>query len=327
MKRPYLGFPFALLCAATLALPAPAASAGSGTPATEIAAQVARGAALLRRGSARDRARGLAWVIVAAASGDASAIRLRDRLLAVVRPETGIAAERLAFGYLNARDDAPDLVHRAATGPAADLRAALAGGGDLDAALASALRAGRYDLARLLLARGADPEAPAPSGLTRLAEAVRRDDLPAIALLRAHGASIFAPDASGAPLFQSDAASAAAKTLLALDARDLTRDEVRELQARLAAAGHDPGPIDGAIGRRTWAAFDALAAGRGLVLDGRNPNAALHAVRAFVPMKTHRDAIAKAIRSARAPVRATAGQPRTPRKTRSQIFFGGNLPG
>ncbi len=43
---------------------------------------------------------------------------------------------------------------------------------------------------------------------------------------------------------------------------------VTQLQTRLQALGFDPGPIDGAMGRRTMAAIIAFQQSRGLVADG-----------------------------------------------------------
>ena len=43
---------------------------------------------------------------------------------------------------------------------------------------------------------------------------------------------------------------------------------VQDLQARLRAAGHDPGPVDGDFGRRTDLAVKAFQAHRGLAVDG-----------------------------------------------------------
>ena len=45
---------------------------------------------------------------------------------------------------------------------------------------------------------------------------------------------------------------------------DLPRERVRRVQERLAAAGFDPGPVDGAMGPRTRAALRAFQEARGL---------------------------------------------------------------
>jgi hypothetical protein len=45
---------------------------------------------------------------------------------------------------------------------------------------------------------------------------------------------------------------------------DLPRERVRRVQERLAAAGFDPGPADGAMGPRTRAALRAFQEARGL---------------------------------------------------------------
>ena len=45
---------------------------------------------------------------------------------------------------------------------------------------------------------------------------------------------------------------------------DLPRERVRRAQERLAAAGFDPGPVDGAMGPRTRAALRAFQEARGL---------------------------------------------------------------
>ncbi|MGE0583708.1 MAG: TIGR02594 family protein [Flavobacteriaceae bacterium] len=46
------------------------------------------------------------------------------------------------------------------------------------------------------------------------------------------------------------------------------RHDTRAVQARLAALGFDPGPIDGVRGRRTIVAIKAFQAAHGLTLDG-----------------------------------------------------------
>jgi peptidoglycan hydrolase-like protein with peptidoglycan-binding domain len=45
---------------------------------------------------------------------------------------------------------------------------------------------------------------------------------------------------------------------------DLPRERVRQVQERLAAAGFDPGPVDGVVGGRTRAALRAFQEARGL---------------------------------------------------------------
>ena len=59
-------------------------------------------------------------------------------------------------------------------------------------------------------------------------------------------------------------------------------NEVRLVQRALAAAGFDPGPIDGVFGQRTERATKAFQAMRGLAIDGvigPSTRAALRAVR------------------------------------------------
>lgn len=51
--------------------------------------------------------------------------------------------------------------------------------------------------------------------------------------------------------------------LYAVLERPLPRDQVEDLQRRLAAAGFDPGPVDGVLGGQTRAAVAAYAAERG----------------------------------------------------------------
>jgi membrane-bound lytic murein transglycosylase B len=50
--------------------------------------------------------------------------------------------------------------------------------------------------------------------------------------------------------------------------RLLSRDERMEFQRRLAAAGFDPGGVDGVLGRQTRAATRAFQKNRGLIADG-----------------------------------------------------------
>ena len=52
------------------------------------------------------------------------------------------------------------------------------------------------------------------------------------------------------------------------EADPLRRDDVRELQQRLADGGFDPGPVDGIVGRQTRAALRAFQRERGLPADG-----------------------------------------------------------
>jgi hypothetical protein len=49
---------------------------------------------------------------------------------------------------------------------------------------------------------------------------------------------------------------------------DSRPDLVRTVQARLAAAGFDPGPVDGKFGPRTLAAVQRFQTARGLIVDG-----------------------------------------------------------
>ncbi|WP_132252378.1 lytic murein transglycosylase [Methylobacterium segetis] len=50
--------------------------------------------------------------------------------------------------------------------------------------------------------------------------------------------------------------------------RPLTPDEIRDLQARLSAFGHDPGGVDGKIGPKTRAAIRSFQGSAGLTPDG-----------------------------------------------------------
>ena len=58
---------------------------------------------------------------------------------------------------------------------------------------------------------------------------------------------------------------------------------VTQLQTRLAALGFGPGPVDGAIGRRTRAAILAFQQSRGLDADGIAGAATLAALGAAHP--------------------------------------------
>jgi hypothetical protein len=192
--------------------------------------------------------------------------------------------------------------------------------------LGAALQSKRFDIAQLLLKAGAEIEAKTPSGLTLLGDAVQREDLVSIALLAKHGASVFALDASGTPIFQS-AHPKEASRFLAIEERDISRDEVREVQARLHAAGYKPGSIDGAIGRKTWTALDAFAADHGFTLEGRNPNAGLMAVRALIPTDEYRDEIAKAARTKQPQIRRVSNRPAKLKRTAAEIFWGEDFTG
>ncbi|HEY0312929.1 MAG TPA: peptidoglycan-binding domain-containing protein [Allosphingosinicella sp.] len=57
--------------------------------------------------------------------------------------------------------------------------------------------------------------------------------------------------------------------LYAIGRQGLDPDVVREIQQSLAAAGADPGPIDGVFGPLTGSAVAALQALKGLVVDGK----------------------------------------------------------
>lgn len=311
-----------------------------------VASQVDLGLTHLRvEDSMIDRKIGLAWVIVAASAGDAKAIQIRDRSFSLVRKDTGQDAERIAFqvrrtieeqsngGKNRARAKATDIVLLAGIGSAEALEELIKDGADVDVVekdgttpLLAAFLARRFDLAKILFAAGADPEISGPSGKPLLVEMVEHENLPAVALLKANGASIFTHDTSGVPLFQSELVGKRVKPLLEIKRRDMTRDEVREVQARLKAAGYKPGPVDGLIGRKTWSAFDELSSDKGLAIVGRNPNAALLATRTYVPMDTFRQEITAAVRSSVTAVSREPSRPTKPRKTNAQIFFAGNLP-
>ncbi len=312
----------------------------------DVSSQIRLGTSYLQSDqSPRDRTSGLAWVIVAAASGDPSAIKIRQKVFSKVRPKTGMAAEAIAFRILRsvkAPRDADgsassmtpfDLVYLSGTGSAAKVSDFIESGANVNVVapdgmtpLLASLQAGRYDIAKMLLAAGAKTEVTSEAGLTPLAQAVEREDIVSIALLVGHGASVFAPDANGIPLFQSRIPEKA-RRFLEIETRDMTRDEVREVQSRLKAAGFKPGTIDGLIGSKTWTAFDAFAEANGLERKIRNPNAALKAVRTFIPTADYREEIAEAMRSAKAPARKVARRPQEPTKTAAEIFFGQNFSG
>jgi peptidoglycan hydrolase-like protein with peptidoglycan-binding domain len=55
-----------------------------------------------------------------------------------------------------------------------------------------------------------------------------------------------------------------------LEARPLTQDEVRRIQARLKASGFDPGPIDGILGPQTKSAFLSLQSSCSELLGGKD---------------------------------------------------------
>jgi hypothetical protein len=304
-------------------------------------AQVELGLIHLRiKDSARDRELGLAWFIVAAASGDARAIKLRDRAFSKVNRKTGMGAEKAALKVQRLIEKrtlastgraarAPDIVLLAGIGSGRALTAAIEGGAEVNVVtteghtpLSAALLARRYDLARVLLAAGAEANPKSDWGRTLLWDVVKRGDVAGVALLLAHGASVFSPDPSGTPIFLSDHVDARIKSLFAFDERDMTRNEVLELQARLTVAGQNPGKIDGLIGRKTWAAFDALAAQKGVTAKLRNPMAALLAVRSFVPSGAYDAEIRKAVRTALTPVHKTASRPKKTKKTAAQTFWG-----
>lgn len=341
-----------LLCIAFLALTgSPALSQGGKFEALKdqafsgsTKAQIELGLTHLRiKGSDRDRILGLAWIIAAAASGDDRAIKLRDKAFTMVNARTGMGAEKVAFDILrfieesaskraNGLPRTPKIVHLAGTGSAKALAAAINAGADVNAVsssgmtpLAASLLARRYDLARVLLSAGADANGKSDWGRTLLWEVIERDDAASVALLVANGASVFSPDPAGTPILFSDRVGKRMKSLISVEERDMTRDEVREVQARLKAAGQNPGPIDGLIGRKTWAAFDALAGQKGISAELRNPMAVLLAVRSFVPTSTYDADIRKAIRSAITPVRKTPSRPKKPTKTAAQTFWGDNL--
>jgi hypothetical protein len=62
--------------------------------------------------------------------------------------------------------------------------------------------------------------------------------------------------------------------------RLVTRGELREIQTLLKAAGYDPGPADGLMGRKTHGAISAFAEARGIQLAPEPDLALLEAVRA-----------------------------------------------
>lgn len=55
--------------------------------------------------------------------------------------------------------------------------------------------------------------------------------------------------------------------------------DIREVQARLAALGYRPGPIDGVFGQKTSSAIAAFQKAQGLPIDGRPTNQLLTALR------------------------------------------------
>ena len=311
----------------------------------DVASQMKLGLGHLRvEESAIDRKIGLAWIIVASSSGDTKAIQMRDHAFSIVRKSAGQDAERIAFqirrsikerlsgNKTRARAKATDIVLLSGIGSGEALTALIDDGADVDVAtkdgttpLLAAFVSRRFDLAKILLAAGADTDTLGRSGKPLLVEMSEQDNLPAVALLKAHGASIFSHDSFGVPIFQSPRLSDKMKTLLEIERRDMTRDEVREVQARLTAAGYKPGPVDGLIGRKTWAAFEELAAQKGFRLVDRNPNAVLHAVRVYVPTADFREEIDGAIRSNIRAVRIKPSAPKKPKKTNAQIFFAGSL--
>ena len=275
-------------CTVAWANPAANDNLKSRAYAGDVKSQIELGLAHLRvEGSLDDRKIGLGWIMVAASSGNKFAVDLRKRASTRFRRETLAGAEKVAFKIVRIIDDrksrfkggarakSVDIVHLAAVGSAASVKALIKDGADLNVTtrsrvspVSAAFRAKRYDLAKLLLSAGAAADATGPSGRSLLLEAVARNDVPAVALLTSHGASVFTPDEYGTPIFQSERASMKVRAHLKVESRDATRDEVREIQARLKAAGYKPGPVDGVIGRKTWSAFDAFAQDNGFNLRG-----------------------------------------------------------
>jgi hypothetical protein len=72
-----------------------------------------------------------------------------------------------------------------------------------------------------------------------------------------------APAATGTP---ASAASPAVTVTVAAPSRPLSRDEIKELQGKLAAAGFTAGPIDGVVGPQTQAALRRYAQSRSLAM-------------------------------------------------------------
>ena len=203
----------------------------------QVVSQMDLGLAHLRvQDSVKDRKIGLGWIIVAASSGEDFAIRMRNKAFDQVRPDIKRDAQRIAFNISRtieerqernnggARAKAVDIVHVASIGPVETLKGLIKDGADIDvmtkqgvSPLSAAFQSRRYDLAKVLLAAGADANALAPTGESLLLEAVKRDDLSATALLVGHGASIFSPDEHGRPIFQSASASKRVKAFLKIE--------------------------------------------------------------------------------------------------------------
>jgi hypothetical protein len=72
------------------------------------------------------------------------------------------------------------------------------------------------------------------------------------------------PAPAPAPAATPVAPSPAAVTVAAAPPRPLSRDEIKELQGKLTAAGFAPGPIDGVVGPQTEAALRRYAEARRL---------------------------------------------------------------
>jgi hypothetical protein len=115
-----------------------------------------------------------------------------------------------------------------------------------------------------------------------------------------------------APLARAEPASAEPPPVVA----SLTRDEIRELQTRLARFGFDPGPFDGDAGRLTHAAVEQYQQTRGLPDTGAPNRVLLDQLRQdyTLPVEAPRPPVRQAQRSWRqepapAPAPAYQGAP------------------
>lgn len=139
---------------------------------------------------------------------------------------------------------------------------------------------GAYHMGRLF-EQGLDgaPDMAAAAGWYRIA--ANAGDADAAAALERVSAAEASP--SPAPVSNGVAAPAATPTPAApVDDRDLTRDELREVQQRLTELGFDPGPADGLMGARTAAAIEQFQRAQNAEPTGRPSTGLLILLRAVL---------------------------------------------